>query len=89
MIKITKRTRIRLGGKFKDAFNPEDYVDQELYTKQYFWNIASYRHIISRVYDLEYSTRRNGVHYFRPRNEQKLALFLLKYGQYTLNKIPR
>ncbi len=87
MIKINKRTRFRLGSKFKEVFNPEDYGN--VLIKQYYWNIASYRHILSRVYELQYSTMRSGVHYFKPRNEQKLALFLLKYGQYTLNKTPR
>ena len=85
MQKITKRTRIRLGRRFRDAFNPIDYgsgANMNLYYVGY----GSYTSILSRAYDLQYSTRRNGIHYFIPRNEQKLTLFLLKYGQYVLNK---
>lgn len=85
MQKITKRTRIRLGSKFRTAFVPKDY-GTGANMNIYFLGVGSYLHILDRVYDLKFSTMRNGIHYFIPRNEQKLTLFLIKYGQYIEKK---
>jgi len=79
MKKITKRTRIRLSYKFRDNFKDNKLTNSH----SSMWN---HMPLLRDKYALRYSTRRNGVWYFIPEDEQKLSLFILLYGNFCENK---
>ena len=73
-MKITTKTRIRVRRSIAKEFNLS-VCDR--------WSIIG---IITEKFDLRFTSKRGSVFFFEPRNEQKLALFLLQYSEYLAPK---
>lgn len=68
-----KRKRLKVSSKICKEYNLYTWDRWKLKTK--LWD----------EFKIEYTSKRNSVFYFRPCDEQKLAIFFLKYGEYILS----
>lgn len=74
MKKITNKTRIKVSRKINNEFGLS------------YWNIYELKNIMISRFEMEYTSKRMGVVYFRPHCEQKLLLFGIQYSEYILQK---
>lgn len=65
-----KRKRLKVSSKITKEFG------------LYHWDTYKLRKIILNEYNMEYTSKRINIYYFRPLDEYKLSIFCLKYGEY-------
>jgi hypothetical protein len=73
MKKITEKTRIKVSRKINKEFGYS------------YWDMRSLKGKM-REFEMEMTSKRMGVVYFRPFCEKKLMLFGIKYADYLLSK---
>jgi hypothetical protein len=69
---IKNRTRVKLDSKFAEFLGLKWW---------HRWELCNY----VEKYELKYTTRRYNTYYFKPQNKEKLALFMLTYGEFVRN----
>lgn len=74
MKKITNKTRIKVSRKINNEFGLS------------YWNISELKRIMISRFEMELTSKRMGVVYFKPNSEQKLLLFGIQYSEYILEK---
>jgi hypothetical protein len=72
--RIKTRTRVRVSSKICIEFNKER------------WHFIEVIHQLEKEYDLKHTSSRGFVAFFYPKDEQKLMLFLMRYGSYVVEK---
>ena len=73
MKKITDKTRIKVSRKINKEFGLN------------YWNIHELKYKMYE-FEMELTSKKMGVVYFRPYCEKKLMLFGIQYGEYILSK---
>lgn len=72
--KIKSRTRVRVSSSICTEFNKER------------WQFIEVIHQLEKEYDFKHTYSRGFIAFFYPREEQKLMLFLMRYGNYVVEK---
>jgi hypothetical protein len=74
MKKITHKTRIKVSRK----------LNKELGIG--YWNVNQMRILMISKFEMELTSKRMGLFYFRPYCEHKLLLFTIQHSEYIINK---
>lgn len=74
MKKITNKTRIKVSRKINNEFGLS------------YWNINELKRIMISRFEMELTSKRMGIVYFKPYSEQKLMLFGIQHSEYILSK---
>jgi hypothetical protein len=73
--KLTDRTRIRVSPRIVKEYFPEEL-----------WAVRKTISLICKEYNFQCTHKRYNVIFFKPLNEMKYSLFVMKYGEYIIKK---
>lgn len=74
-IKLTDKTRVRVTPKIVMEYFPQEK-----------WSVRATVELICKEFDFICTHKRFNIIFFRPLNEYKYSLFLMKYGEYVMKK---